>query len=113
MPNASDFLIAFDLIQGKLFGHYILHSASSTHEPVKRYQEYLYGITLVFNKVSASPSYEEFSSALINKINQEHIVYGVKNPYRCIIDTPKDGDIIEDENGNITIKLIGHSYRVH
>ena len=39
------------------------------------------------------------------------IIYGIRNPYRCTIDPPRYGDIVDD-NGHITFHLTGHSYRI-
>ncbi len=113
MPDAAEFLSGFNLIQGHVFGNYILNSATSTHQSIKRYQEYYYQITIVFEKISEKASYEDLFHLVIKEINQEHIIYGIRNPYRCLIDYPVNGDITQDEAGNITFKLTGHSYRVH
>lgn len=48
MPDATQFLNWFGLIQCSQFGGYSLDSATSTHESVKRYHEYKYDITLIF-----------------------------------------------------------------
>lgn len=112
MPEAAEFLAGFNLLSGHVFANYILNSAISTHESVKRYQEYLYHITLVFKKIGKG-SYSDLFDAVMAEISQEHIIYGIRNPYRCIIDPPVEGNILEDTDGTITFKLTGHSYRVH
>lgn len=120
MPEASEFLAGFNLIQGRIFGTYILEHVTSTHESVKRYHEYLYRITIVFRSMVPSAisggndaSYQGLYEAVIAEISQEHVIYGIKNPYRCIIDLPQQGDIIEETDGSIIFKLTGHSYRIY
>ncbi|CAH6419101.1 Hypothetical protein HVR_LOCUS295 [uncultured virus] len=111
MPEAAEFLAGFHFIQGTIFANYTLVSATSTHESVKRYHEYRYNITLVF-KNNGGGLYENLFYAVMAETTQEHIIYGIRNPYRCIIDAPQYGDIEEESDGTITFKLIGHSYRV-
>lgn len=110
MPEAAEFLAGFGLTQGARFDGYTLSSSTSTHNAVKRYQEYYYGITLVFHN-NGSGTYDNLYHAVLDQTSQTHIIYGIRNPYRCIIDAPKHGDILEDDNGTITFKLTGHSYR--
>jgi len=111
MPDASEFLAGFGLIQGTQFDGYILASATSTHESIKRYQEYKYSITLTFKNLG-NGTYNNLYLALYQNISQEHIIYGIRNPYRCIIDVPQSGNIFEEDDGTITFHLTGHSYRV-
>jgi hypothetical protein len=110
MPVASEFLAGFGLIQGSQFDGYILTSATSTHESIKRYQEYRYSIKLVFKNIRFG-TYDKLYTELYKTISQKPIIYGVRNPYRCIIDDPQYGNITEDHDGTITFHLIGHSYR--
>jgi hypothetical protein len=112
MPEAAEFLAGFGLIPGTQFDGYVLSSATSTHESIKRYQEYLYSITLIF-KNSGSGTYNDLYLAVYRQISQEHIIYGIRNPYRCVIDVPQYGNILEQQDGTITFHLTGHSYRVH
>ena len=112
MPEAAEFLNGFGLVRGAQFGGYILDNAISTHESVKRYQEYRYNITLTFRRLG-SGTYDDFFHTVMNKISQQPIIYGIRNPYHCIIDPPQNGDIIQDYQEHIIFKLIGHSYRVN
>lgn len=112
MPDAASFLAGFGLIQGTQLDGYVLVSAISTHESIKRYQEYRYAITLVFRNMG-NGIYDNLFALVHEKISQEHIIYGIRNPYRCVIDAPKQGDITEDDEGTITFHLIGHSYRAY
>jgi hypothetical protein len=120
MPDAAQFLSGFGLIQGTIFGiesnrnerntkGFILSSATSTHETVRRYQEYKYSITLTFTNLG-SGNYENLFHDVMTIISKQPIIYGIRNPYHCIIDTPEYGDIVGD-NKIITFHLIGHSYR--
>jgi hypothetical protein len=113
MPKAHEFLNGFGLIPNTMFAGYQLTSATSTHQSIKRYQEYQYQITLVF---MGQPNYTETDyrnlfHAVMAKTTQEHIIYGIRNPYRCIIDPPSQGDIVGTLSGPITFNLMGHSYR--
>lgn len=109
MPNSHDFLSAFGLINGAQFDGYILAHAASTHESVKQYQEYRYNITLVFRNTGTGTA-EKLSAAVNSAISQQHIVYGIRNPYRCVIDHPRN---ISIATGTITYDLVGHAYRVY
>ena len=108
MPHAQEFLSGFGLIAGKTFDGYILNNASATHETVKQYREYRYNITLTF-KNSGNGTYKNLYNALKQVISKEHIIYGVRNPYKCIIDIPT----FQDNGETLTWKLIGHSYRAN
>lgn len=110
MPNASDFLAGFGLTRRTEIGGYILNEVHSTHVSIKRYQEYRYDITLTFINMG-SGIYEKLLSGLRSLISGEHIIYGIRNPYRCVIDPIQHGDISEDTEGIIVIQLTGHSYR--
>lgn len=112
MPEAAEFLSGFGFTSGAQFDGYRLSSATSTHETIKRYQEYRYNIKLVFINLG-NGTYETLYPLIADKIFQEHIIYGIRNPYRCIIDPPKMGDIVEDDNKTITFNLMGHSYRMY
>jgi hypothetical protein len=112
MPGAQEFLEGFGFNQGTMFGGYLLSQARATHTSVRQYQEYKYNITLVFSHTGYS-TYSVLSNALHTAITQQHIIYGVRNPYRCIIEMPVQGDILQDDNGDITVHLTGHSYRAN
>jgi hypothetical protein len=112
MPHAAEFLSGFGLIQGHQVDGYTLISAHSTHESISRYQEYKYKITLQFRN-DGSGDYNKLFYSLSAIIGQEHIIYGVRNPYRCVIDPPQHGDIIEEPDRSITVHLLGHSYRTN
>lgn len=111
MPDAAEFLLGFGFIQGNIFGGYVLSQTYSTHETIKRYKEYLYHIKIDFVN-SGLGNYNDLFQLVYEKISQQPVIYGIRNPYRCMIDTPKYGDIIESDNGIITFNLIGHSYRI-
>ena len=108
MPAAAEFLAGFGLVYGLKIDDYILTTATSTHESIKRYQEYAYSITLIF---SGRGNYDNLFRGVENIISQQHIIYGIKNPYLCVIDPPQHGDIIEDVDGRIIFHLTGHGYR--
>ena len=112
MPEAAEFLAGFGFVKGTRFAGYILVNAMASHESISRYQEYKYHLTLVFQKAGLS-DYISLYNAVANNFSQEHIIYGIRNPYRCIIDHPVHGDITEDDDGTVTFKLTGHSYRVY
>ena len=120
MPEASEFLAGFNLVKGRIFASYILENATSSHESIKKYHEYMYKITIQFKSLAPAaiaPTtdqlYQSLYEAVISEISKEPIIYGIKNPYRCIIDPPQIGDIIEESDGSIIFKLTGHSYRIY
>lgn len=112
MPDATQFLKGFGLVNGSQMGNYVLKTATSTHEVVKRYHEYKYHIELVFIPDRRSGDVVTLYDILHNKIIQQPIIYGVRNPYQCKIDPPNEEDIIQYSDGTIIFKLLGHSYRV-
>lgn len=109
MPEANEFLDVFGLIIGTKFDGYTLKEASSTHESIKRYQEYNYNITLVFTNMG-SGTYDTLFYSLIDYISQQPIIYGLRNPYKCSIKPPTT--LYYDNDGSIIFQLTGHSYRV-
>ena len=116
MPEADKFLRGFNLVQGTRFGQYTLSSAISTHRSIKRYREYAYDITLQFHPdTTVTPTnYKELYNQLVNKISQPQIIYGIRNPYRCLIDIPPEDNFSSihlDELGNVVFHLLGHAYR--
>jgi len=110
MPNAANFLKGFGFIKGRQFDGYILDHASTTHESITRYQEYAYHVTLRFTN-AGNGTYADLLRVVKEHISQGHIIYGIRNPYQCVIDPPHQSDIIENRDGSITYKLIGHCYR--
>lgn len=112
MPDQVTFLNAFNLVQGHQFDGFVLSSVSSTHEQVVRWQEYQYQITLIFNKLpNVVGNYETLYYDLMSEITQEHIVKATRNYYKCNIDMPVHGNIIQNSNESFTFNLVGHSYR--
>lgn len=123
MPEVSEFLSGFNLIKNKKFSNYILKYVTSTHESIKRYEEYQYHIKLIFKPIIGSSGimknitnvnvdYENLYNEVIREISKEHIIYGTRDPYRCTIQQPIYGDIEEDENHEITFNLIGHAVKI-
>lgn len=109
MPEAPQFLAGFNLINGNQIGGYTLVSATSTHESIKRYQEYQYHITLIFR---GGNNYQTLYHDLLALIQKTPVIYGVRNPYRCNIDPPLSGDVLQQANGDIVFHLLGHSHRI-
>ena len=109
MPEPAEFLHGFGLHEQKIYNGYILENAYATHKSIKRYQEYYYNIQLVFKNLGTG-NYNDLYNTIQQITKESHIIYGVRNPYKCIIDPPKD--ITTDNNGNVIFNLIGHSYRV-
>jgi hypothetical protein len=111
MPGPQEFLNGFGFINGSKFDGYTLVHSQSTHQSISRYQEYGYEITLEFHN-DGYGTYDNLFQSVHAKIIQEHIIYGVRNPYRCIIDDIKYGDIMRDPDNIVIFKLHGHSYRI-
>lgn len=112
MPGSAEFLSGFNLIKGSKIHGYILKTVMSTHETIKRYNEYQYDITLTFENLG-NGSYHNLFDYVIELISQHHVIYAIRNPYICTIDIPKLGDILEDNVGTIIFKLTGHSHRIY
>ena len=108
MPEVTEFLAGFHLIQGYTF---VLSNVFSTHESIKRYQEYLFHITLTFNPYLGA-KYEDLYDVVLSEISQEHTIYGARDPYKCTIDLPIYGNIEEDTNGTIVFHLTGHAIKI-
>lgn len=110
MPDAQQFLIGFGLNPGVFIGGYTLTSAVSTHEQIKRYQEYRYSITLTLTQVTGNASMGYLLGELYKIISKTHVIYGIRNPYLCTIDPINESNVII--NGpTATVHLTGHSYR--
>ena len=109
MPEAAKFLKGFNLISGQTFDGYLLQTAESSHEVVKRYQEYAYDIYLTFTKKSPTAKYNDLYNSVLSEISQTHEIKGIRNMYLCTIDVPED--IQSNIDGSITFHLKGHSYR--
>lgn len=110
MPDAQHFLESFGLTENTIISDFIISSVASTHDVIKRYKEYSYDIKITFKNVGYG-EYRHLYYAIVERISMEHIVYGAKNPYKCVIEELKYGDIIEDK-GTYIFKLKGHSYRM-
>lgn len=111
MPTPVKFLHAFGFIDGSKFDGYILKYTSSSHKTIRRYQEYEYDIELKFKNMG-NGNWDDLFNIIVEHISNEYNLKGVRNLYRSIIDYPKHGDAHLDNNGDITIYLIGHSYRI-
>lgn len=111
MPDAHKFLEGFTLVPQNKFGGYVLIKATSTHESVIQWREYKYNVVLTFQNLGRG-IYNNLYHALLDEIETPRIIYGIKNPYRCTIDPPKDGDVIDD-SGIIIFHLIGHAHRIY
>lgn len=116
MPEPGKFLHGFNLIYGTQMGQYTLINADSTHRTVRRYQEYAYDITLIFKPntgLVTAENYKELYNQLVQNISTPRTIYGIRNPYRCIIDIPPMDDYLihRNELGNIVFHLSGHAYR--
>lgn len=107
MPDAADFLVGFNLFNGRQIAGFTLQQATSTHETVSRYHEYRYNISLTF---IGDGNYTELIRTLQRDISQSKIIFGIKNPYRCVIDPISEYNVLR--RGPYTmISLVGHSYR--
>lgn len=108
MPNEKKFLEGFNLVKGKVFGDFELMDVKSTHQVIKRYEEYYYNIILVFK---GRGNIGSLLISLSHETRGNKIIYSeYGNPYLCTIDAPIQSDIILDGNRTI-VKLHGHSYR--
>ena len=111
MPEVAEFLAGFNLVQGHIFANYVLSSVTSTHESIKRYQEYQFHITLTF-KPNYGAKYDDLYDAVLAEISQEHVIYGTRDPYKCTIEFPVYGSIEEDTDGTIIFHLVGHAVKI-
>jgi hypothetical protein len=110
MPKAAKFLASFGFREGSQFDDYILDVARAEEIVIKRYQEYKYNIRLEFEDIG-NGTWDKLYNILKKTITQEHIVKGVRNPYKCVIDSINHGDAHEDEHGIVIVYLTGHAYR--
>lgn len=110
MPNDHEFLSGFGLIKGVQVDGYELIEAESTHQTIKRYQEYEYQVDLTFENLGIG-SYNDLYRELSSMLSGERTIYGVRNPYRCIIDPIQNYNVFENPDKTITFELTGHSYR--
>lgn len=111
MPHAGAFITGFGLQKNSRIAGFTLVTAEATERTVTRYQEYSYHIVLIFRKSGSSGSFESLYHAVVSKVSGAKTIYGVKNPYRCTIDSPKHGDVTQHNNGDIYFELTGHAHR--
>lgn len=107
MPQVKEFLESFGLTENQKIAGFTITSVTSSHESIKRYYEYYYKIQLEF---SGAGDPKELLQFLMNLSAQEHVVYGIKNPYLCTIDklTPEN---FQKERGGYQVRLYGHAVR--
>lgn len=110
MPDPENFLLGFNLHVGLKVHGYICTYTHASHEVIKRYQEYKYNMTLKFRNTGQG-DYHALYHFILDLSKEEKIIYGIKNPYRCIIDPVEDRNIEGKEEGELTFYLVGHSYR--
>lgn len=115
MPSEEEFLEGFGLVRGTDYGGYFLVDSKSTHQQVKLYAEYVYHITLVFRTHNNRDNVTAFHT-MINKLQEQiskmHIMSGIKNPYKCIIE-PMTQENISISNNDIIIRLVGRAHRIY
>lgn len=111
MPDAQHFLDGFNFKMGTVWGNYKLMSAKSTHEMVKQYNEYKYHLTLTFHNYNDNSNEKSFLDKLNKTISKSHTIYGIRNPYKCVID--KNSLKMHREGNDIIVKLTGHAYRIY
>ena len=116
MPEVSAFLQGFGLVKGHRYGKYEIISVLASHNVIKRYKEYEYKIKITLQSTKGHVSeaeYIKFFHQLMDQIDGPKTInsaYG--NPYKCLIDKVEEGHIIDNDNDQIIVHLIGHSYRV-
>lgn len=108
MPHTKEFLKGFNLIKGRNIAGYVLIEAHATHETIKRYHEYQYDIKLIFQ---GNGDYDSLYHQLMKDTSRSKIIYGIKNPYRCTIDS--NPDIYYDGSNNIVFEFTGHAIRTN
>jgi len=112
MPKPKKFLEGFQLVPGHYFDGYKVVSADSTHEVIVRYRKYKYEITVVFQQDQPDGNYEDLYDDLLSEIDQEKTIYtSYGNPYRCWIDPPAEGSVVQ-EGDRYIFHLVGHSERI-
>ena len=109
MPELNEFLHGFNLIKDTNYGGYIIEKIDASHQAVVKYREYKYPITLYFRKTDRRTNKEQLMLALNLEINKQHIIYGIRNPYRCVIQFQS----LNDNGDNVVVKLMGLSYRAN
>jgi len=112
MPDVPEFLKGFNLIKGNNFDGYTLENVEASHEVVRKYREYKYPISLTLKKRSKnggsdSSSISELLPSLNEEIKKEHIIYGIRNPYRCFIKFQS----LSKNSDTVVVKLMGIAYR--
>ena len=107
MPKPEKFLKSFDLQEDHIYGNYLLTNITITHKTIKRYEEYEYEITLIFQAITKNASLDELYKILEDELSESKIIYGVKNPYLCDISL----DSIKEADKSIVVKLTGHAIK--
>ena len=107
MPHANEFLLGFGFRQNSTVAGFTLISAAASEQTVQRYQEYSYRLQLIYR---GTGDFNTLYHAVLRQVSTPHIIYGVRNPYRCTIDTPQHGSVTRSGN-DIYFELTGHAHR--
>jgi len=111
MPNVHQFLKGFNIHKKLILDDFQLIDINITHEPIIRYREYKYEITLHFrylgNKIT---NLENLIQALKSYAEGERIIYtSYGNPYKCTFGNP---EVVQWDSENVIIKSLGHATRI-
>ncbi len=109
MPDAQHFLKGFGFVKGLVIDGFKLTNAQSTHNVIQRFQKYKYDITLEFVNTEHQPL-QHLYQKIDTMISKEKIIYGVRNPYRCTIDSFNHA--LAHHDGTVVVHLTGHSVRI-
>jgi len=110
MPKPEKLLSHFGFKRNLTLGNYELKEVKSSHNIIKRFDEYSYDIELTFRPLKDS-DYNELYHKLLGMIKSPKIIKGIRNPYKCRIYQPYD--IVELNNSDIIFYLNGHAKRVY
>lgn len=105
MPEFNVFTNGFGLDIGH-HDNIDITNVSGNEEATVRYYSYDYHII-----VTAKGYYNDVWNYISNQVTQRHVLYGVRYPYDCWIDTIKQGDVIDLGNETYEFYLTGHSKR--
>ena len=112
MPDLESFEKGFNLIKGNNYAGYILMDIKGIHEPIIKYKEYKYHITLIYGFENPQMSEEEFFNNHVFEDRQINTHYG--NPYMCKLFKVNKEETVNNKTGFKELKIVleGESHRM-
>jgi hypothetical protein len=111
MPEANVFVQGFGFNTNQTYAGFKIDNIQATENVEVNYHKYSYDIVISFNKINTintSNNISMLKSEVERLIGQTHIIYGIRNPYTCTIDSNYK---FNENNQNYIFTFKGHATR--